>query len=64
LRRLPETGKCESCGDKALLYNYNNAKTCASCLGRDARGILRTSILNKNIGKKDEQIRRARKKRW
>ena len=62
LRKLAETGKCQSCGDKALLYEYNKAKTCASCLGMDVRGKKRESILNKIIGKKDE-LRRFGKKR-
>ena len=63
MRKLAETGKCQSCGDKTLLYEYNKAKTCASCLSMDVRGKRRESILNKIIGKNNE-LRRSRKKRW
>jgi len=65
LRKLIEIGKCQVCGDKSELYDYNQTKTCASCLGMDVRGVKRQRILNKNIGKRNEQqIRRVRKKRW
>jgi len=64
LRKLPEQGKCQSCGDKTLLYEYNKAMTCATCLGRDVAGVSRTQILKRNLGNKNEQIRRTGKKRW
>ena len=63
LRKIVDIGKCQSCGDKAELYLYNKAKTCAICLGRDVRGVTRLSILKKNTGKKDE-LRRPRKGSW
>ena len=62
--KIAEKGKCSSCGDYAELYYYNKSKSCAVCLGMDRRGISRPEILNRNIGKKNEQIRRTRKKRW
>ncbi len=64
MRKIAEIGKCSSCGDKAELYSYNGSKSCATCLGMDRRGVSRLEILNKNTGKKNEQIRRVGKKRW
>ena len=64
MRNLTEKGKCGSCGDYTEIYEYNKAKSCANCLGMDRRGITRLNILKKNTGKKNEQIRGTRKKRW
>ncbi len=64
MRKLVEKGKCNSCGDYTELYEYNKSKTCAKCLGMDRRGDFRVSIFKKNIGNRDEQIRRTGKKRW
>ena len=64
LRNLAEKGKCNSCGDYAELYEYNKSKSCAVCLGMDRRGVSRPEILKRATGKKNEQIRGTRKKRW
>ncbi len=63
MRTLTEKGKCQSCGDYTEVYEYNKAKSCASCLGMDRRGITRLNILRRNTGKKDG-LRKSRKKRW
>jgi L-fucose isomerase-like protein len=65
MRVLPEKGKCESCGDMAELYIYNNARTCSECLGMDRRGVKRAEILKRNTGKKYDksELRRSRKSR-
>ncbi len=64
MRKLAEKGKCNSCGDYTELYEYNKSKTCARCLGMDRRGEFRADIFKRNTGSKNEQVRRARKKRW
>jgi hypothetical protein len=64
LREIVERGKCNSCGDYTELYEYNKSKSCAVCLGMDRRGVSRPGILKRNVGKRNEQIRRVRKKRW
>ena len=64
LRKLVEKGKCSSCGDYAELYEYNKSKSCAVCLGMDRRGVSRPEILKRATGKKNEQVRGTRKKRW
>jgi hypothetical protein len=65
LRKFVEKGKCHSCGDYAELYEYNKSKSCAVCLSMDRRGVSRSEILKRAIGKKNEQhVRRTGKKRW
>jgi hypothetical protein len=63
MRKLIETGKCNSCGDYTEVYEYNRSKSCAACLGMDRRGITRHTILNRNIGKDNERKTRIRKDR-
>ena len=43
-------GRCQSCGDKTKLFEYNKARTCASCLGMDNRGIFVPYIFDRNTG--------------
>ena len=43
--------KCHSCGDYTGVYSYNNAKTCANCLGMDRHGVFRAIIFDRNSGK-------------
>jgi len=65
MRKLVETGKCNSCGDLADLYEYNKSKTCANCLGMDRRGVARKSILDKNTRKYNEgKLRGTGKRSW
>ena len=48
--RLPPK-KCESCGDIAELFDYNQARTCAHCLGMDQKGLFRPFLFDRNTGR-------------